>query len=431
MPPRLRSVDDLVRMLMATAVAATVQGLLLGLVVAAFLNDPLVRVALTVAAVTLASYLLILPLALFLADPRMRSQSMRRGETLLQLTLLLTVLALSSFPGEQLPTAFATLPFLVWAALRLPALVVAMETLLIGVLVTLLTVNGLGTFGNVLETGRAGHQVTAALLQVFLATLVIVALALALSTQQRREAIKAAEEGQELYRRAMDESVIGMMLLRPGPEGLVVADINGPAARLLGADADELEGQVWTQRLGPDEHFLLDEVASELELGRSSSLTREVELTGEPPTWVRLSLSWRDQGSTGGLVTAQLVDISEMKSSRAELRTERDFTSAVLNSADALILVVDPAQVVSRVNHAVERLALGRAGSVVGQPLWNTGLTPECVARLREVLAQPGWELEQRHVLGEHEWRTARESRHVFAWTCSPLAYGNRELGSC
>ncbi len=427
--PRLRSLEDLFWLMSAAVLGAVVQAAILGPSAAVFLGQPLGSVAFTFFTASVASYLLVLPITLILADRSMRRRTHRPVETLVQLSVLLVVLSISFFPAENLPLAFATVPFLVWAGLRLNLLVCAVETLLVGVLAAVLTAAGAGPFGVLIEAGRADAQTTAQLTQLYYVVLVMVTLPLALSGMARRAAMALAEEGRELYRRALDESVIGMMLMRPDAGGLVVSHLNGPAARLLGKDEDALRGRGWEDRLGPDERFLLREVAAELERGRSGSLTREVELVGEPSTWLRLSLSWRDDGTTGGLVIAQLVDITEMRISRAELARERDFTSAVLNSADALILVLDRDQVVHRVNHSVEQLVKGRSRNVVGQPLWNTGLTGECVSRLHEALAQPGWELQDRHPLGEHEWRTGTASRRVFAWTCSALARGEADLG--
>src|SRR3954454_6678521 len=69
--------------------------------------------------------------------------------------------------------------------------------------------------------------------------------------------------------------------------------------------------------------------------------------------------------------SAIIVCAAVQRSARQTLATERDFTAAVLDHADAPVMVLDRHGIVLRFNRACERTSGLDAAQVVGQPLWE------------------------------------------------------------
>src|SRR4051794_12572724 len=71
------------------------------------------------------------------------------------------------------------------------------------------------------------------------------------------------------------------------------------------------------------------------------------------------------------LSSAIIVRAAVLRSTGHALATERDFTAAVLDHADAPVMVLDRHGIVLRFNRACERTSGLDAEQVVGRPLWE------------------------------------------------------------
>lgn len=110
------------------------------------------------------------------------------------------------------------------------------------------------------------------------------------------------------------------------------------------------------------------------------------------------------------------------------LRDERNFISAVLSTADALVVVLDRDGRIVRFNRTCERLTGYRSEEVLGQPLWDALLTPEEDRDVKAVFSR----LRSGDFPVGHEnfWKTKDGGRRRVSWsnTCIVDELGDVEF---
>jgi PAS domain S-box-containing protein len=112
-------------------------------------------------------------------------------------------------------------------------------------------------------------------------------------------------------------------------------------------------------------------------------------------------------------------DVTERRQAEAALQKERDFSSAVLNTASALVIVLDPQGRIVRFNRACERLTGYRFEEVEGRCFWDLFLDPREVAPVRAVFER----LRAGHFPNAHEnaWLTRQGEQRLIAWSNTAL----------
>ena len=142
-----------------------------------------------------------------------------------------------------LPIAFPLLVVTVWAATRVPTPWVVVQGLLIGAIVVVFTLHGDGPFG-----GIADHTARAFLCQLFVATVAVIGLAVALGRDERDALLAelATEKARMAVEREQAKQHADLMsaIIDAMGDGLAVVDANGfvvlrnpIAAQLLGVPA--------------------------------------------------------------------------------------------------------------------------------------------------------------------------------------------------
>jgi PAS domain S-box-containing protein len=144
-------------------------------------------------------------------------------------------------------------------------------------------------------------------------------------------------------------------------------------------------------------------------------------------TWVRTNLV-----ALGGLIFTYLVlsavyflirrETGEREEAERSLKQERDFTNAVIDTAGALVVVMDPEGRILRFNRAAEQLSGYSLAEVKGRLLWEVGLIPaEDVPGVKQAFEQ----LKGNHslFLNRHEnfWRTKQGALRLIDWTNTAL----------
>ena len=119
------------------------------------------------------------------------------------------------------------------------------------------------------------------------------------------------------------------------------------------------------------------------------------------------------------LHTVILRDISERKHAEEALQRERDFISAVLETAGALVLVLDTDGHILHFNRACEETSEYTSDEVKGQCLFDLFLIPEEVASAQKIFRQ----LRDGHRTSayDHYWVTKSGSRRLITWTNTTL----------
>jgi PAS domain S-box-containing protein len=101
------------------------------------------------------------------------------------------------------------------------------------------------------------------------------------------------------------------------------------------------------------------------------------------------------------------------------LKKESNLTVAILDTAEALLMVLNPHGRILRFNRACERLTGYSLDEVRGRPIWDTLLMPEEAGRVKADFAalQVGWPAQSY----ENYWLTRDEERRLVAWSCTAL----------
>jgi PAS domain S-box-containing protein len=247
--PKLASLEDLGRLLVATLAGALVFGVLAGLTVVLALDGTFVPTAYAVAASHAAAVLTMAPLGV--AVSTRRSQP-RRLEDLLQWGALLAVAIWVFGSTNSLPLAFLPIPLLVWGATRFHLRTVAAQLVALGVLAVVLTSEGGGPFAAAGRLGTVQPETVGALTQAFLVTAAVTGLALAVASTQRRDALA------DLFREAaftqtVLNSVPATAIIGTDPSGIITL-FNRGATNLLGYHPEEVVGSLnWVELHDPAE----------------------------------------------------------------------------------------------------------------------------------------------------------------------------------
>lgn len=230
--PVLRAARDLARLCLAALAGAAVIGLIAGVTVASLLDGGLWITARNVMSAHLASLLLILPLALSARDGSRHETPSGLTSPLGLVCVAVTFGAFTSVFawGELAALAFLPLPALVWAALVLPRREVSALALVVGLLVTLATAEGLGPLA---VDAALGPTTVGALAQLYLVVLFFVTIPLVLLVEQRTSALAMAT--------AVLDATTANAIIGTDPDGTITF-FNVGAERMLGWSAAEVIG---------------------------------------------------------------------------------------------------------------------------------------------------------------------------------------------
>ncbi len=140
------------------------------------------------------------------------------------------------------------------------------------------------------------------------------------------------------------------------------------------------------------------------------------EHIGPPREW-----PLEDQEFASSVADLAAVTLEAVERRRVEetLREERNFTDAVLDSTDLLLVVLDPGGKIVRINRAAGHLTGFTTPDVVGRVFWEAFAAPEDAETIREIISNPPSEASgNQH---EHSWVTRHGARPFIAWSITPL----------
>lgn len=247
--PRLASLEDLGRLLVATLAGALVFGVLAGLTVTYTLDRTFFPTAYAVAASHAAAVLTLAPLGVAVST---KTTVPRRLEDLLQGIALLGVTLWVFASTNGLPLAFLPIPVLVWGATRLDLRALATQLALLGVIVVLLTSAGYGPFAIAGRSGAVAPETVGALTQAFLVTAAVTGLALAVASTQRRDAL-ADLHTEATFTQTVLNSAAATAIIGTDAAGTITL-FNRGATNLLGHQPDDVVGSLnWVDLHDPDE----------------------------------------------------------------------------------------------------------------------------------------------------------------------------------
>jgi PAS domain S-box-containing protein len=242
--------------------------------------------------------------------------------------------------------------------------------------------------------------------------------------------LKKAQQATEETRRRLS------LLVEQMPLALIERDLderimtwNPAAERLLGYAAEEVMTLHNLAFLVPD--YDLNEVGQVLidttrqdrpMINVNDNVTKDGRIiTCE---WYNVPLI-NERGALVSTVSMAL-DITERKQAQADLTEERDFKAAILNTTNALIVVLDKDHRCVSFNRAAEELSGYTEDEVRGQHPWNLFVLPDDRDRVKTLIEEVGDTAEINTT--DHYWQARDGSLHLIRWTNTALIdpQGNR-----
>ncbi|HEX5860250.1 MAG TPA: PAS domain S-box protein, partial [Nocardioides sp.] len=381
--PRFASLDDFLRLVRAAAVGALVFATAGALNIALLADGSFFETWRYLWPSHAASTLIIVPVALTLRQPM---PERRLAELAIQASALFAVTLLVFAPDQPLALAFAPLPLLVWAALRLGVRTLTWELLGTSVIGTMMTAEGYGPFAADAAVGISTVAGAGAMVQLWLLCAALMSLPLTVTVEQRRQLLDEVIAREELFRRNFTESLTGMLLLKPHRERLQIVDANDAALRLLGDSRGPVVGRHLDRVI--NEPARVRAAAQELLSGREDGWTGQLGLVDRPRTRIDVSLSIISGGDQP-VLAAQLLDVTAEHRARARIEAAEKLTSATLDTAACIIIVADMGGTVVRVNTATCGLTGYTEDQILGRPVWETIVPEYRVPLVKEIFSSP------------------------------------------
>jgi PAS domain S-box-containing protein len=229
---------------------------------------------------------------------------------------------------------------------------------------------------------------------------------------------KAVERTERRYRDLVDNA--SDMIYRTDPFGRFTF-VNPVATRILGFDEGELLSMKYFELMRPDW------VPRAMGFYEKATKTRESTYLEFPVRRKDGQEIWVGQHVRPIITSGRLEgfqgmarDITDRVNAQAELRAERDFVSAILDTAPSLIMVLDAQGHIVRFNRACEELSGVPMTEVAGRPFWDVPFILEAERdEIREGIPRLTASIEP--VKLDRTWIGRSGARHTIAWTIMAL----------
>ena len=225
---------------------------------------------------------------------------------------------------------------------------------------------------------------------------------------------KAVERTERRYRDLVDNA--SDMIYRTDPFGRFTF-VNPVATRILGYNEGELLSMKYFELIRPDWVSRAMDFYEKTAKGRDSTyLEFPVRTKDGGEIWIGQHVR---PIATGGRVEGfqgMAREITDLVHAQSELRAERDFVSAILDTAPSLIMVLDAQGYIVRFNRACEVLSGLSMSDVAGQPIWELPvLLDDERNEIRNSVARLAASSEP--VSFDRTWMGKDGAHHVIAWT--------------
>lgn len=236
--------------------------------------------------------------------------------------------------------------------------------------------------------------------------------------RQVRARTRAVERSERRYRDLVDNA--SDMIYRTDPFGRFTF-VNPVATRILGYHEGELLSMKYFELMRPDW------VPRAMGFYEQSAKTREATYLEFPVRKKDGSEIWVGQHVRPIVTTGRIEgfqgmarDITDRVNAQAELRAERDFVSAILDTAPSLIMVLDAHGQIVRFNRACEELSGVGMSAVAGRPFWEV---PFVLDEDRDEIRNgiPRLAASTGPIKLDRVWIGNNGGRHVIAWTIMAL----------
>ncbi len=239
----------------------------------------------------------------------------------------------------------------------------------------------------------------------------------ALDITERKGIEEALEASKERYRLLVETMAEGLAVIGKIGE---ITYVNEKFCEMLGYSRDELIGRKLLEVVDSEREEMHQNEFLKRRRGESNVYETTLQQRDGEKLPVILSespLSDRD-GSFNGFFGV-FTDITAYKQAQAALQRERDFISAILDTAGALVVVLDRQGRIVRFNRACEDMTGYSFHEVAGKFFWDLFVIPEEVEPVKTVFK----ELQAGQFRNKHEnyWVTRGGKRRLIAWSNSAL----------
>ncbi len=227
--------------------------------------------------------------------------------------------------------------------------------------------------------------------------------------------VTGLKKAEEQIHTIIEASPVPLIITRLGDGEIMYA--NEHLGQLIGTTAKDLIG-----RKSPDFYYDPDDRKTVIErLQRDGYLKNfEVRLKKLDGTvfWAIFSLVIAEMGGEPSIIGG-IHDIHQRKQMEEALRWERNFVSAVLDTAGALVVVLDSDGCIVQFNQACQDTTGYRFDEVRGKHVWDLFLIAEELEQVRNIFKS----LKAGHFPNTHEnyWLTKDGSRRLIAWSNTAL----------
>jgi PAS domain S-box-containing protein len=227
--------------------------------------------------------------------------------------------------------------------------------------------------------------------------------------------ITSMKRAEEQVRLIVEASPIPTIITKIHDGEIVFA--NAQLGELIGIDKTELVGKTT-----PDFYYdpaQRDDVVDRLKKeGHLKNYEARLKRADGSTVWASLSLVVT-QLSGETVVIGGITDFTQRKFAEEALKKERNFVSAILNTAGALVLVIDPQGRIIRFNRACEKTSGYSIKEVLGKNYEDLFIIPEEKELLRERVQEI---LKKRTLVqGENHWLTKDGDKRLIAWSNTVL----------
>ncbi len=194
---------------------------------------------------------------------------------------------------------------------------------------------------------------------------------------ERKEAEEKLRESEERFRQLTEN--IGELFWMTTPDVKEMIYLSPMFETIFGRDRSELgtEPGSFLNFVHDDDRGYVRNALSKQDTGEYAIEYRIIHPDGSIHWVAENAYPIRDDNGKIYRVCGVVEDITDRKNAELELRLERNFVSTVIDTADALILVLNRKGEIIRFNRACERITEYKLSELSGKPFWETLLVPE------------------------------------------------------
>ena len=194
---------------------------------------------------------------------------------------------------------------------------------------------------------------------------------------------------------------------------------------MLGYQEDEIQNNLeeWSKRVHPEDIDRVMALIQDHLVHKTPFYISEHRVLCKDGSykWIldRGQALWDEAGKVIRMAGSH-TDITDSKQAELELKQERDFTTAILDTVGALVTVLDREGKIVSFNHTCEEITGYSFAQVQGKKIWDFFLVPEEQPTTRAVF----WQLLVGQLPNQHEnyWLAKDGSRHLIAWSNTALS---------